>query len=189
MVDAKQYTIRRKILSLLGQKFHIYDPSGNVVGFCKQKAFKLREDIRVYTDESMREERVAIKARGVLDFSAAYDILDGRSGERLGVLKRQGLASMFRDQWLVFDGQERQVGVLHEDSMALALVRRFLSNWIPQHFALKDAAGTVLAEYQTHFNPFVHKMTVTVSDRCPLRPAVPLAAGMLLMAIEGRQDD
>ena len=189
MVDARQYTIRRKILSLLGSKFHIYDPSGNLIGYCKKKAFKLREDIRIYTDESMSQERLAIKARSILDFSAAYDIVDGQTGEQLGALKRQGLKSMFRDQWQVFDAQDRQIGILHEDSVALALVRRFLTNLIPQHFELKDGSGTALADFRTHFNPFVHKMTVTVSDRSPLNPAVPLAAGMLLMAIEGRQED
>ncbi|MGC1272207.1 MAG: hypothetical protein WBC44_00765 [Planctomycetaceae bacterium] len=188
-MDAREYTIRRKIFSLLGTKFHIYDPSDKLIGYCKQKAFKLREDIRIYTDESMREERVAIKARSILDFSAAYDILDGRSGERLGVLKRQGLASMLRDQWSVSDQNDTQVGVLHEDSMAMALIRRFLSNLVPQHFTLKDSAGNVLVDYKTHFNPFVHRMTVTVAESCPLNPAVPLAAGMLLMAIEGRQED
>ena len=188
-MDAREYTIRRKIFSLLGTKFHIYDPAGNLIGYCKQKAFKLREDIRVYTDESMSQERVAIKARSIIDFSAAYDIIDGASGERLGVLKRKGFSSMLRDEWQVFDGNEQPVGVLHEDSMALALVRRFLSNLVPQHFTLNDASGTVLADYKTHFNPFVHRMSVTVSENCPLNRAVPLAAGMLLMAIEGRQDD
>lgn len=46
------YTIRRKVLKLFGAAFHIYNPAGAVVGFCKQKAFKLKEDIRVYTDET-----------------------------------------------------------------------------------------------------------------------------------------
>lgn len=188
-MDAREYTIRRKIFSLLGTKFHIYDPAGTLIGYCKQKAFKLREDIRIYSDESMSEERVAIKARSIIDFSAAYDIIGSASGERLGVLKRQGFSSMLRDQWQVFDANDRPIGTLQEDSMTLALIRRFLSNLIPQHFALKDAAGNVLADYKSHFNPFVHRMSVTVSERCPLNPAVPLAAGMLLMAIEGRQND
>ena len=79
------------------------------------------------------------------------------------------------------------IGVLFAGT--LALVRRFLSNLVPQHFALKNGSGVVLADYKTHFNPFVHRMTVQVSDNCPLNPAVPLAAGMLLMAVEGRQEE
>lgn len=189
---AVQYTIRRKVLTLAGAKFHVYDSAGNLIGFSKQKAFKLKEDIRVYRDESMQQEFLTIAARSIIDFSAAYDVTDARSGRRLGVLKRAGLASMLRDKWMVFDEGENQIGSIEEDSVFLALVRRLpyvgdIGSWIPQGFALKDNNGVELATYRTHFNPFVHRMTVTVNPNCPIDQAVPLAAGLLLVAVEGRQ--
>jgi len=61
--DLKSYTIRRKILTVFGAKFHVYREDGSVAGFSHQKAFKLKEDIRLYTDESMAEELMSIKAR------------------------------------------------------------------------------------------------------------------------------
>jgi hypothetical protein len=39
-----QFTIRRKVLTLLGAKFHIYNAQGDLIGFSRQKAFKLKED-------------------------------------------------------------------------------------------------------------------------------------------------
>lgn len=185
-----EYTIRRKVLTLFGAKFHIYDGAGNEIGFSKQKAFKLKEDIRVYRDESMQQEFLTIHARSIIDFGAAYDVLEPKSGRRLGVLKRAGLASLFRDKWLILDENENQVGAIEEDSMFLSLIRRvhdFAATLIPQGFSLKDSNGTVYAEYRTHMNPFVHKLSVRVHDNCPLDQAVPLAAGILLVAIEGRQ--
>lgn len=185
---SKVFTIRRKVFTLLGAKFHVYDPEGNLVGFSKQKAFKLKEDIRIFTDESMTQERVAIKARSIIDFSAAYDVVDSKSGNRLGTLRRKGMASFLRDSWVVLDAQEREVGKIQEDSMGLALVRRFLLNLIPQvfHFREEDG-GEDFAEFRTHFNPFVHRMTVTIHDACPVPTPLVLAAGILLAAIEGRQ--
>ena len=47
------YLIRQKIFKLFGAAFHIYDPAGNVAFYSKQKAFKLKEDIRIYTNEDM----------------------------------------------------------------------------------------------------------------------------------------
>ena len=44
--------------------------------FSEQKMFRLREDIRVYSDESKSQEVLSIKARQILDFSAAYDVVD-----------------------------------------------------------------------------------------------------------------
>ena len=54
------YLIRRKVFKLLGAAFHIYDAQGNLVLYSKQKAFKLREDIRLYASEDMREEVLSI---------------------------------------------------------------------------------------------------------------------------------
>ena len=186
MVAAREYMIRKKILSLLGTKFHVYDPAGNVIGYSKQKAFKLKEDIRVYRDETEAEELLVIKARSALDFSASYDVTDP-SGRKIGVLRRKGLASMLRDSWQVLDAGENLVGNLQEDSMALAMIRRFVANIIPQSFSLKDQSGRELATFKQHFNPFVQKLTVKVAGGGPLDPMVPLAAGILLVAIEGKQ--
>ena len=187
-MPAREFTIRRKVLTLLGAKFHIYDAEGKLIGFSQQKAFKLKEDIRVFTDESMTDERVAIKARSILDFSAAYDVVDTHKQEKLGALKRKGWSSMIRDSWIMMDPNDREVGTIQEDSMALALIRRFLSNLIPQKFHLRDSTGTELARFRTHFNPFVHRMTVTVNENCTINPILVLAAGVLLVAIEGRQE-
>lgn len=186
-MPAAQYTIRRKVFTLFGAKFHIYDSAGKLIGYSKQKAFKLKEDIRVFTDESMTDERVVIKARSIIDFGAAYDVVNVKAGEKVGALKRKGWSSMLRDSWIVMDDRDREVGKIQEDSMALALIRRFLFDLIPQHFSLSDSAGTVSAEFKTHFNPFIHRMTVTVHENCTLNPLLVLSAGVLLVAVEGRQ--
>lgn len=186
-MPAAQYTIRRKVFTLFGAKFHVYNSEGRVVGFSAQKAFKLREDIRVFTDETMQEERAAIHARQIIDFGAAYDVLDSKKQEKVGALKRKGWSSLVRDSWIVMDEDDREIGTLQEDSMIMALLRRFLGGWIPQDYHLRDSSGIELARYQTHFNPFVHRMTVTLHDNCELNPLLVLAAGVLLVAIEGRQ--
>ncbi len=182
-----EFTIRRKVFSFLGAKFHIYDADDKLIGFCKQKAFKLKEDIRLYTDESMDEERLVIQARKVIDFSAAYDVVDSKRDKKIGALQRKGLKSILRDEWVVLDENDGEIGTIKEDSMGMALLRRFLSNLIPQKFMLRDSNGDELAQFRTHFNPFVHRMTVTVYPDSTISPYLILAAGLLLVAIEGRQ--
>jgi hypothetical protein len=41
LLDSHSYLIRRKIFTFLSKKFFIYEPSGRLCGFVKQKAFKL----------------------------------------------------------------------------------------------------------------------------------------------------
>ena len=185
----KEFTIRRKVLTLAGAKFHIYKPDGSLLGFCKQKAFKLKEDIRIYSDESMTEERVLIQARAMIDFSGAYDVIDSRNQANVGALRRRGWSSMIRDTWTVLDENEMESATIQEDSAAMALVRRFLpmGQFVPQKYSMIEHQGAAIAQFRQHFNPFVQRMTVSVPEGCPINPILVLAAGVLLMAIEGRQ--
>ena len=185
-----RYIARRKVLSLLGPKFHIYDEEENLVCFVKQKAFKLKEDIRVYTDESMSSELLLIKARQIIDFGAAYDVVESRTSQKVGALKRRGWKSVFQDEWILMDSTDNEIGRIKEDSALLATIRRFLTNLIPQsyNYTVRDAVvGTV----KQAFNPFVLKCRVDFSadpGGRMLDRRLALASVVLLLAIEGRQN-
>ncbi len=184
------YVIRRKFWKFFGAAFHIYDPHDNVVFYSKQKAFKLKEDIRVYSSEEMTEEVLSIKARQIIDFSAAYDVVDPRTNEKVGALKRKGWSSFVRDEWTFMDPGDREIGIIQEDSMTLALIRRFLTNLIPQAYEARlNGSPNLVARFKQNFNPFVLKITLDFSsdlDR-KLDRRLGLAAAILLCAIEGRQ--
>ena len=190
----EHYTIRRKVFKIFGAAFHIYDPTGGIAGYCKQKAFKLKEDIRIYTDESMSQELVTIKARSVIDFGSTYDVTlpDGMS---LGSLRRKGLASTFlRDSWLMFDERNQQVAKVEEDNAFAAFCRRYIdyvSFFFPQRFTLKKMDGTEVAKFRQHFNPLIQKITIDFTPDVGnlLDRRLGLAAGILLSAIEERQGD
>ncbi|MFP4052482.1 MAG: hypothetical protein ACLFV7_01295 [Phycisphaerae bacterium] len=184
-----QYVIRRKIFSFFGAAFHIYDPQGNVVFYSKQKAFKLKEDIRVFASERMVDEVLSIKARNVVDFSAAYDVVDSTNGEKVGALRRKGWSSLVRDEWQVLDTADNVIGSIKEDSMGMALLRRFLSNLVPQKFHC-EADGQTVWTFQQNFNPFVLRITLDFSMDTGnvLDRRLGIAAAILLTAIEGRQE-
>jgi uncharacterized protein YxjI len=182
------YLVRKKILKLAGKDFHIFDPNEQVVFFSKMKAFKLREDIRIYSDESMQTELVTIKARQIFDVSAAYDVVDATTGEKVGVLKRKGLKSILIDEWIIMDANESEVGFIKEDSLALALIRRFIMSLIPQNFT-GEINGAQVCSFKQNFNPFVSKITLDFSldKNGALDKRLGIAAAILLCAIEGKQ--
>lgn len=187
---ADNYVVNRKVLSLLG-RFYVKDTAGNVLAFSEQK-FKLKEDIRVYTDESKSAEILRIAARQILDFSAAYDVVDAATGEKVGALRRQGGKSLLRDEWDVLDVADNKIGTLIEDSLGLALVRRLLSNLVPQRYDVFFPAvegGTKVASMDQAFNPFVYRLNVdfTFDTARQFDRRLGIAASILLAAIEGRQ--
>ena len=182
------YLIRRKVLTIFGQKFHVYDQNGDLLLFTKQRAFKLKEDIRIFSDESMTSERLIIQARSIVDFSAAYDVVDVEAGVKVGALRRKGFRSILRDSWEFLGPNDEVLGTVQEDSMTMAMLRRFLSNLIPQRFHVSSGSGTI-ATYRQHFNPFIFKLRVHLEPNASetIDPRLVLAGGILLAAIEGRQ--
>ncbi|WKZ41442.1 MAG: hypothetical protein QY328_05250 [Anaerolineales bacterium] len=182
-----QYLLKRQVFALTG-KFRFYDAGENLVMFSEQKMFRLREDIRVYSDESKTQEVLMIKARQIIDFSAAFDVVDSVSGQKVGALRRKGFASMLRDEWDILDVNDNVIGKLFEDSMGMALLRRFLSSLIPQNYDIVIGSNRV-ADLKQNFNPFTYQLNVDFSmdTARQLDRRVGIAAGILLAAIEGRQ--
>lgn len=187
----EQYTIRRQVLKIFGAGFHVYDPQGRIIGYCKQAAFRLKEDLRLYTDDTCTTEVIRIAARNIIDFSATYDVVLP-DGSPIGSFRRKGLASTFvKDHWLIFDADGRQIGQIEELGGFLTVLRRWI-DWVslfsPQTFDLRAENGTVLATFRQHFNPFVYRLGIAVqADDAQLDDLMILAAGCLIAAIEGRQ--
>ena len=182
------YSLRRQAIALTG-KFRFYDPMGNLVMFSEQKMFRLREDIRVYSDESKQTEVLMIKARQIIDFSAAYDVIDSATGQKVGVLRRKGIRSLLRDEWEVLDAQDQPIGALFEDSVSLALLRRLLlGTLLPQNYDL-TVGDRRAADLRQRFNFFRYELDLDLSENTSrqLDPRLAIAAAILLAAIEGKQ--
>ena len=183
-----QYLLKRQFAKLLGANFRIYGPGEQLMFFVQQAAFKLKEDIRVYSDESKSTEMLAIKARQIMDFQAAYDVVDSLTNQKVGALKRKGWKSIIRDEWIVMDEQDREVGKIIEDSALLATIRRFLTNLVPQNFDVLYGDRKVL-DLRQHFNPFLFKMDIdfSVDPTASMDRRLGIACAVLICAIEGRQ--
>lgn len=183
--ELSSYRLRRKVLKLFGASFHVYD-GDTIVAVCKQKAFKLREDIRLYRDEEQTQELMLIRARQIVDFSACYDIVDSETQQKVGALRRRGLKSILRDSWEMLDAKDAPIGKIEEDSMVMALLRRLLSNLVPQRFQLQTGNGTQ-ATFRQRWNPFVFSLEVSTPPGAAVDPRLVFGAAVLLAAIEGRQ--
>lgn len=186
------YLLKKQMFKLLGTNIRIFDEGGtNLLFFAHQKAFKLKEDIRIYADEGKTQEVLHIGARTIMDFSAAYDVKDAKTGEKVGAMKRKGWKSMLRDSWIVMDANDQEIGQLQEESGFFAFLRRFVdfaALLMPQTFEV-HVRGQEVAEFKQAFNPFGYKMTLDYSKDTQkvLDRRMGIAAAILITAIEGRQ--
>ena len=126
--------MKQKVLAI-GRKYYIYDNQNQLIGFCHQKAFKWKEDIRIYTDESKAHELLTVKQQQVPDFSGTFAVNDPTKGNELvGFVGRKGWQSMLQDTWHIFNNQNQHIAEVKEEGGGLAILRRILGgimNFIP----------------------------------------------------------
>lgn len=184
-----KYYAKKKFWKLFGGEVRLFtEDRSQLLFFVKQKAFKLKEDITVFSDETAMTPLLKIAARAIIDFSATYDITDVTTGQIVGALRRKGFKSMLRDSWEILNPAGEVIATVSEDSLGMALLRRFLSNLIPQTFQIKMGEEVIGVLKQT-FNPFVPQFNIDFSmdTQNKLDRRLGVGAVILLQIIEGRQ--
>lgn len=183
-----QYTFRRKFFRIFGGEFHVYDSAGKLAFYSKQKAFRLREDIRIFSDESMSKELIAIKTPNIIDAWATYNITDSETGEMVGSLRRKLFMSMFKDEWVLLSPAGQEIGKMVEESWLSAFLARVVI-LMPQTYNILSADNRLQAVVSQHFNPVILKYTMSILPGCAMDRRLIVTAGILLTAIERRQDN
>ena len=103
-------------ISTLANDFTAVDAAGHTIAYVRQKMFKLKEDIRIYSDDTKTEEIFQIKADRWLDFSAAYAITDA-AGNSIGKIARKGWASLWKAHYELIDqNDELQYNIREENA-------------------------------------------------------------------------
>jgi hypothetical protein len=158
-----------KLLALASQ-IRITDANGHMLGYVKQKMFKLKEDIRVFTDESQTEQIFGIRADRVLDFSAKYNFTDA-SGNLYGSIRRKGMRSLWKTHYEIYDERENLVMEIHEENAwvkvidglvgEIPVVGMFTGYLFNPAYLITRAGGTVVARLQKQPAFFEGKFQLT----------------------------
>lgn len=164
-----------KLLALASQ-IRITDANGQMLGYVKQKMFKLKEDIRVFTDESQTNQIFGVKADRILDFSAKYNFTD-RNGNLLGSIRRKGMRSIWKAHYEICDERENLVMEIHEESA-----------WVKVIDALVGEVPVVGMFTGYFFNPayLVSRTNGTVVARMQKQPA--FFEGIFQLTQQGQMD-
>jgi hypothetical protein len=108
-------TLSFKILALASQAT-VTDATGRTILYTKQKMFKFREHVEIWTDPSQGTRLAEIKANKVIDWSARYNFTDAR-GAAIGSVGRRGWRSMWKAHYEAFNpGDSTPDFSIHEEN-------------------------------------------------------------------------
>lgn len=111
-----QYPLFLKFkITTLASDFTITDRNENSLAYVRQKMFKLKEDVVVFSNESKSQENFRIRANQWIDFNASYAITDS-FGKNLGKIARKGMRSIWKATYNIFDHNENQKYKVQEEN-------------------------------------------------------------------------
>ncbi len=210
-MDYLNYSIlefRRKFFKLFGASITIMDPeTDTLVGYIKMKAWSLKGDVRIFTDNSMQQEIVRIGGRQIVSFQKMYDIFDSQTGEKLATIRQKSLKSvLIRDHMDLIDVNGNDFGFVQETSGTLALIRRWAGlipvvgpfielalMFVIQTFSINSGLqgnNPQLVGRITHKkNPLVVKMTLDIrGSQVKLDPRLNIAIVSLLSVLDAAKN-
>lgn len=117
MMSSYDYPLRMSFkLIALAPRIIVTDAKGIERIFISQKTFALKEDIRIYSNQSKDEEIFRINAEKILDFNTRYNFKDAKTGEHIGAVKAKGWRSLWRATYHIEDENGQQTHYITEDN-------------------------------------------------------------------------
>ena len=107
--------LRFKLVSFTPQ-IYITDAQGNDIVYVRQKLLKLKEDVRIYRDDSKTDEVFRIGADRIIDFSARYHFYESATDTLIGSVKRKGMRSLWKSTYFIDSPNDITTHHIKEDS-------------------------------------------------------------------------
>jgi len=102
-------------ISTLSNDFTARDAHGKNIAYVRQKMFKLKDDIEVFSNETRTQVNYRIKADKWIDFSTAYSFTDSK-GVELGKVARKGWASLWKANYDIIDQKQKPQYKIREEN-------------------------------------------------------------------------
>ncbi len=114
----------------LAPRMDITDASGRSVLHARQKLFKLREHVEIFTDATRTTKLAEIRANKIIDWSARYNFTDSWGGE-IGSVGRKGWRSIWRAHYEAFNPGDQTPDFTIREENPLAKVVDSIFGQIP----------------------------------------------------------
>ena len=119
-------TLSFKVLALARQAT-VTDANGRTILYTKQKLFKFREHVEIWTDKNQGVKLAEIKANKVIDWSARYFSTDA-TGVPIGSVGRRGWRSIWKAHYECFNPGDNVADFsIHEENAWSKVADSFLS--------------------------------------------------------------
>jgi uncharacterized protein YxjI len=182
--------LRFKLLALAPQ-IYVEDAAGVTACYVKQKLFRLKEKVEVFTDNSRSHLMCTISADRMLDFNALYHF-QTPDGLTFGSVRRRGMRSLWSAHYEVLDEAGQPAYEIREenpfvkvlDSLVgdIPVVGLFTGYFLNPRYIITKAGQTVL-RMKKHRAFLESRFTIEQVSPVPAEDELKLMLSILMFAL------
>lgn len=156
--------IEQKITAFVN-RYAVYDTDkdGNknqLIALAQQKRLTFKEHVTFYSDETKTQPIFILRAEKILDVHGKF-LVEDPEGNLIGQFKKEFKTSLYKSTWSILNTDGQPKLTLSENSLALALFRRFagflpiigdlaeiISWFFRYHFSFVDGSNQEVGKYK-----------------------------------------
>lgn len=176
--------------------FTAKDATGDTKAFVKQKLFKFKEHVEVFSDENRTEILYNIRANKWLDFNTTYSFVNAKE-QNIGRLARKGWRSLWKASYELYDEKDQQDLLIQEKNAWVKVMDGILCE-IPvaglfsgylfnPSYTVKRPDGTLVATFTKKPSFFGRKFTLTQDAPFEAGEEQRIQLGLMMMALLERR--
>lgn len=184
-------------IGTLANDFNATDANGNTIAYVRQKMFKLKEAITVYSSSARTNELYKINADRVIDFNANYAFTDA-DGEMLGKVGRKGMKSLWKANYQILDNENNTDFEIKEENpwakvmdalfMEIPLLGMFTGYFFNPRYLVSDTAGNPITRLSKEASFWGRKFKLEkIGEIDPSKSESVMLALMMMMLLERRR--
>ena len=145
------------------------DALGNEIAYVKEKLFKFKDHVQIYSNSSKAELIYEIRASNWIDFNTSYQFTNA-NGKVLGRVGRKGWRSLWKTQYIVFDENNNTDLEIREDNAwvkvwdalfsEIPILGMFTGYVFNPSYSAKRPDGTVVCTLKKNASFFGRKFTL-----------------------------
>lgn len=176
--------------------FTVKDSTGATRAYVKQKMFKLKEHVRVFTDESETQLAYDIRADRWLDFNTVFSF-HNPDGINLGKLVRKGWKSIWKASYELYDENDIQDLLIQEKNPWVKVCDTLLSEipivgmltgyFFNPSYSVKRPDGTLVCSFTKNASFFGRKFSLIKENLFEQGEEERIKLGLMMMVLLERR--
>ena len=183
-------------IGTLANDFIAKDAQGGMIAYVRQKMFKFKEDVVLFTDQSKSSELYRIKADRWIDFNATYSFTNA-NGAYMGSVGRKGMKSLWKASYTIFNTEKVEEYTVSEENPwakvgdavlgEIPIVAMFTGYLCNPKYIVKDMNGNIVARLSKQASFFGRKFKLDSLTTIPVEDGERMMLALMMIVLLERR--